>query len=65
RLAVVLHHSRSREPLPDIRLECGEMKYELRFPEGWLARHPLTREDLATEAESFAALGMRLVTSEY
>ncbi|MDF3030569.1 MAG: exopolyphosphatase [Moraxellaceae bacterium] len=65
RLAVVLHHSRSREPLPDIRLECGEMKFELRFPEGWLARHPLTREDLATEAESFAALGMRLVTSEY
>jgi len=65
RLAVLLHHSRSREPLPAIRLEGGEMRFEMRFPGGWLATHPLTQEDLAGETEVFAALGLRLGVGEY
>lgn len=64
RLAVLLHHSRSRDPLPALRLGCDEMRFEIRFPEGWLAAHPLTREDLAAETDVFAALGFRLVVGD-
>lgn len=60
RLSVLLHHSRSREALPDIRLKTDGLSFGLGFPAGWLEKHPLTREDLAGEAEVFAALGLQL-----
>ncbi|MDF2447372.1 MAG: ppx [Moraxellaceae bacterium] len=65
RLAVRLHHSRSREPLPEIRLVADDMRFELYFPTGWLAAHPLTREDLAGEADVFATVGLKLHCGEY
>lgn len=64
RLAVVLHHSRSREPLPEIRLLADDMRFELRFPVDWLSAHPLTQADLAGEAEVFSAIGLKLLVSE-
>ena len=65
RLAVLLHHSRSREALPDIRLKSDGTVFELYFPRKWLQTRPLTREDFAGEAEVFSAIGFRLVTGEY
>lgn len=67
RLAVLLHHSRSRAPAPAVRLVAGDggMKFELLFPSGWMAAHPLTAEDFAAEAEVFAAMGLKLSAGEY
>lgn len=64
RLAVALHHSRSREALPDVRLEIDALALRLQFPRGWLAAHPLTQEDLAGEKEVFEAVGLGLSVGE-
>jgi len=60
RLSVLLHRSRS----PGIRLPFAltalRRGLDVRFPEGWLAKHPLTGADLAQEAEYLAASGWRL-----
>jgi exopolyphosphatase/guanosine-5'-triphosphate,3'-diphosphate pyrophosphatase len=50
RVAVVLHRSRSPEPLPEYTLSAGKRSLTLRFPEGWLDEHPLTRADLEQES---------------
>lgn len=60
RLSVLLHHSRSREPLPAIRLHTDGQTFELRFPRGWLASHPLTQADLNEEKGYFEAIGLAL-----
>ncbi|MCC2637214.1 MAG: ppx [Moraxellaceae bacterium] len=66
RLAVLLHHSRSREPAPEVRLGVGDdMTFDLRFPAGWLASHPLSQEDFAGETEVFAGIGFKLAIGEY
>lgn len=65
RLAVLLHHSRSREGAPAVRLASDDgLRYELRFPRDWLAAHPLSQEDFAGEAEVFAGIGLKLVIGE-
>lgn len=61
RLAVRLHHSRSAEPLPELRLGAGKSSIELAFPSGWLDEHPLTRADLDEEAELLRGVGFTLV----
>ena len=50
RLAVVLHRARTTAPLPKINISAADHGIELRFPEQWLANHPLTNLDLAQEA---------------
>ena len=51
RLAVTLHRSRSpRSSLPEITMEAADNELRLRFPTGWLERHPLTHSDLEREA---------------
>jgi exopolyphosphatase/guanosine-5'-triphosphate,3'-diphosphate pyrophosphatase len=60
RLAVLLNRSRSSRPLPEFSLATSEEALELTFPSGWLARHPLTREDLAQEAKYLENVGYRL-----
>ncbi len=61
RLAVRLHHSRSAEPLPELRLVAGKTSLELAFPSGWLDEHPLTRADLDEEAEQLRDVGFTLL----
>jgi exopolyphosphatase/guanosine-5'-triphosphate,3'-diphosphate pyrophosphatase len=51
RIAVVLHRSRSRQPLPAVKASVTGFCLELVFPTGWLAAHPLTLADLAQEAD--------------
>ena len=60
RLAAVLNRSRSRRAMPEPILKCQKKKMALRFPDGWLEEHPLTRADLAQEAIYLRAAGYRL-----
>jgi exopolyphosphatase/guanosine-5'-triphosphate,3'-diphosphate pyrophosphatase len=60
RLAVLLHRSRTPELRIPLRLEVSGRDVRLVFGRGWLARHPLTREDLEIEAQRLAEAGYRL-----
>lgn len=51
RLAVLLHRSHSREDIPWNSLKASNGSLELELPEYWLAAHPLTQADLATEVD--------------
>jgi exopolyphosphatase/guanosine-5'-triphosphate,3'-diphosphate pyrophosphatase len=55
RLAVVLNRSRSPEMLPEFELTAGRRSLKLRFPDGWLDAHPLTRAGLEHEASYLKA----------
>jgi len=60
RLAVLLHRSRSPEALPKFKLKAGKDSLKIKFPEGWLDEHLLTRTDLAREAEYLQAAAFSL-----
>jgi exopolyphosphatase/guanosine-5'-triphosphate,3'-diphosphate pyrophosphatase len=60
RLAVLLNRSRSRQPLPRLRLAARRDGLRLHFPRGWLGKHPLTREDLEEEAGLVRTAGLKL-----
>jgi exopolyphosphatase / guanosine-5'-triphosphate,3'-diphosphate pyrophosphatase len=60
RLAVVLHCSRIDVPVPTIDARDEGCEVSLKFPNGWLGEHPLTRADLAQEAEFLAGAGITL-----
>ncbi|MCC7414102.1 MAG: exopolyphosphatase [Gammaproteobacteria bacterium] len=60
RTAVVLHRSRARTALPPVIVEARESALKLRFPDGWLDAHPLSRADLAEEADYLKAIGFKL-----
>jgi exopolyphosphatase/guanosine-5'-triphosphate,3'-diphosphate pyrophosphatase len=60
RLAVLLHHSRSSTPLPDIDLKSDGLQFILQFPDDWLASHPLTQADLDEECDYLQAWGISL-----
>lgn len=62
RLAVILHRSRNEaNPAPEVTLSADEQSLELRFPDGWLAEHPLTEADLAQEARYQHTVGLQLI----
>ena len=50
RLAVLLHRTRSTDPLPTFELTVTGESLTLEFPAGWLDSHPLTQADLELEA---------------
>jgi exopolyphosphatase/guanosine-5'-triphosphate,3'-diphosphate pyrophosphatase len=56
RLAVVLHRSRTSDPLPHVSLTVEDTRIRLEFPDQWLKRHPLTRLDLEQEASYLKAI---------
>jgi exopolyphosphatase/guanosine-5'-triphosphate,3'-diphosphate pyrophosphatase len=60
RLAVVLHRSRAALRLPRFTLQAVGNTLTLRFPAGWLERHPLTGADLAQESQFLADAGFTL-----
>jgi exopolyphosphatase/guanosine-5'-triphosphate,3'-diphosphate pyrophosphatase len=51
RLAVLLRRNRHENDLPDFKISVVKNEMNLVFPEGWLARSPLTRADLIQEAD--------------
>ncbi|GAB4370727.1 MAG: exopolyphosphatase [Acidobacteriota bacterium] len=59
RLAARLRRSRSREPLPELRLAVDGDSLRLGIPSGWLRDHPLVRADLENEARYLEAAGLR------
>jgi exopolyphosphatase/guanosine-5'-triphosphate,3'-diphosphate pyrophosphatase len=63
RLAVLLHHSRSPEPLPEFKLSVSDRTIELKFARGFLAHHPLTLADLKEEADYLRSAKLRLKVS--
>jgi exopolyphosphatase/guanosine-5'-triphosphate,3'-diphosphate pyrophosphatase len=50
RLATDLNRSRGGIPVPPFTLTAEDTRLHLRFPDGWLAEHPLTAADLEAEA---------------
>jgi exopolyphosphatase/guanosine-5'-triphosphate,3'-diphosphate pyrophosphatase len=64
RLAVTLNRGRSDVQLPEIGIQVSKSTVTLELPEDWLEFHPLTRADLASEAEYLAAVNYMLVVSE-
>lgn len=56
RLSVVLHRSRTSDPLPHVSLTVEDSRIRLEFPNRWLNRHPLTRLDLEQEASYLKAI---------
>jgi exopolyphosphatase / guanosine-5'-triphosphate,3'-diphosphate pyrophosphatase len=63
RLAVLLNRSRSPDELPQIELTPGNDLLDVRFPEGWLDRNPLTAADLEQEHSWLQARGFELKIS--
>lgn len=49
RLAVLLNRSRTTEALPKFNLRATNQTLQIKFPRGWLKRHPLTQAELAQE----------------
>lgn len=60
RLGVLLHRGRTDTELPLFQLQAAKNSLSVKFPRAWLARHPLTREDLRQESVFLKAAGMRL-----
>ena len=60
RLAVVVHRSRSRQPLPPLQFRVEGQQLTLLFPAGWLDDHPLTCADLELEAEYLKSADFKL-----
>lgn len=60
RIAVVLHRSRSRQPLPTLQASATDTCLKLVFPTGWLIAHPLTLADLTQEADYLKKAGVDL-----
>lgn len=64
RLAVLLHRGRSPEPLPPFRLTGEGEVVRLHAPKRWLAEHPLSVRDLATEHTYLKVLGVDFALAE-
>ncbi|HWQ95036.1 MAG TPA: exopolyphosphatase [Gammaproteobacteria bacterium] len=60
RLAVLLNRSRSRQPLPKISITAKGDVVQIKFPRGWLNKHPLTQADLDQEIKYLKAAKIKL-----
>jgi exopolyphosphatase/guanosine-5'-triphosphate,3'-diphosphate pyrophosphatase len=60
RLAILLHRSHDKAPLPLLAISADDRRLELRLPASWLDTHPLTHADLETEVEYFEDVGLKL-----
>jgi exopolyphosphatase/guanosine-5'-triphosphate,3'-diphosphate pyrophosphatase len=60
RLAVLLHRSHERDPLPVLGLSVGNAVMTLALPDPWLDAHPLTTADLESEQEYLDDVGFKL-----
>ena len=51
RFAILLHHIRGTQEMPQVQLHASEQGLAISFPDGWLAANPLTEADFRQEAE--------------
>ncbi|MCA9710598.1 MAG: exopolyphosphatase [Myxococcales bacterium] len=63
RLATTLNRARDPDLLPPFSLTAAGPVLELRMPEGWLAKHPMTRADLLKQQEYLSVAGVRFSAS--
>ncbi|WP_022964754.1 exopolyphosphatase [Halopseudomonas pelagia] len=60
RLAILYHHIRGNQTMPDVQVRAGDSHLEVRFPNGWLDANPLTQADFAQEAQFWVKAGYTL-----
>ena len=60
RIAVLLRRGRRDEQMPEISMTAKGSKVQLKFPEGWLDQHALTRADLKQEKKYLKAIKVTL-----
>lgn len=60
RLAILYHHIRGYQQMPELEAEADEHGLTLTFPPGWLEDNPLTQADFEQEAGYWAKIGYRL-----
>ena len=63
RIAVRLNRRRSPTPLPEIAARAEGDTLSLTFPSGWLAERPLTQDDLNSEVQDCAGIGVSVLVS--
>jgi len=64
RLAVLFHRNRTSSPLPHVAMAAENRHVNLMLPTDWLEGHPLTRLDIAQEADYLSSIGIELLTAE-
>jgi exopolyphosphatase/guanosine-5'-triphosphate,3'-diphosphate pyrophosphatase len=60
RIAACLHRGRRLRAVPRVQLSVRKNRLELKFPRGWLNRHPLTQADLEDERARLHTVGFEL-----
>lgn len=60
RLAILYHHIRGFQDMPELQVEARDTQLTLRFPPGWLKANPLTQADFAQESQYWAKIGYTL-----
>lgn len=60
RFAILFHHIRGIQEMPEVAFVAGPRSLEAIFPAGWLAANPLTQADIEAEAQWLARVGYRL-----
>ncbi len=60
RLAILYHHIRGNQTMPELHVEAGDNHLDIHFPDGWLDANPLTQADFAQEAQFWAKAGYTL-----
>lgn len=64
RIAVVFHHQRRENYLPQFKMQVNDNKVMLLVSPGWFEQHPLTRADFEQEACYLAAINIDLKVTE-
>lgn len=60
RLAFLFKHVEQLEQLPEFSLRVGKRSLKLKFPDEWLAQHPLTAQELEQEQLILEKQGIKL-----
>ncbi|WXL25526.1 exopolyphosphatase [Ectopseudomonas mendocina] len=60
RFAILFHHIRGNQEMPEVQLKASESSLEIIFPKGWLEQNPLTQADFEAEAEWLKRINLDL-----
>ena len=60
RFAILFHHIRGTQEMPQVALRADGDQLDVMFPDGWLEENQLTQADFAQEAEWLTRVGILL-----
>lgn len=60
RFAILFHHIRGTQEMPQVKLDANDNQLDVTFPETWLENNQLTQADFGQEAEWLTRIGMVL-----